>query len=86
MEVERPTPPPEAYTAEHSELLEHLLTLNDYPPSDSSSVGDFNFLATVAPTAILGPKGGNLHAPDEWVELASVRRVYEIYLNFLREC
>ena len=86
VEVERPTPPPEAYTAEHSELLEHLLTLNDYPPSDSSSVGDFNFLATVAPTAILGPKGGNLHAPDEWVELASVRRVYESYLNFLREC
>ena len=36
--------------------------------------------------AIFGPKGGNEHAPEEWVELASVRRVYEIYLNFLREC
>jgi len=50
-----------------------------------SSVGDFNFLATVAPTAILGPEGGNLHAPEEWVSLASVRRVYETYLRFLRE-
>ena len=65
--------------------VERLLALEGHPPGDSSSVGDFNFLATVAPTAILGPQGGNLHAPEEWVALASVRRIYELYLRFLRD-
>jgi len=84
-EAERPTPPPEAYAAERTPSVERLLALSGHPPGDSSSVGDFNFLATVAPIAILGPEGGNLHAPEEWVSLASVRRVYETYLRFLRE-
>ena len=84
-EAERPTEPPEAYATERTPLVKRLLALSGHPPGDSSSVGDFNFLATVAPTAILGPEGGNLHAPEEWVSLASLRRVYELYLQFLRD-
>ena len=71
-EAERPTPPPEAYATERTPSVERLLALSGHPPGDMSSVGDFNFLATVAPTAILGPEGGNLHVPEEWVSLASV--------------
>ena len=84
-EAERPTPPPEAYATERTPSVERLLALSDHPPGVSSSVGDFNFLAIIAPTAILGPQGGNLHAPEEWVALASVRRIYELYLQFLRD-
>ena len=76
---------PEEFPETNYELVERLLALEGHPPGDSSSVGDFNFLATVAPTAILGPQGGNLHAPEEWVALASVRRIYELYLRFLRD-
>ena len=30
------------------------------------------------PAVYYGPAGGNMHAPDEWVELASVRRVASV--------
>ncbi len=30
---------------------------------------------------ILGPKGGNIHGPDEWVSVESVRRCAEAYLK-----
>jgi len=30
------------------------------------------------PATCYGPLGGNLHAPDEWVDLESVRRVTKV--------
>ena len=30
------------------------------------------------PAVYYGQAGGNMHAPDEWVELASVRRVASV--------
>jgi acetylornithine deacetylase len=30
------------------------------------------------PATCYGPLGGNLHAPDEWVDLASVRQVTKV--------
>ncbi|MCA1026969.1 ArgE/DapE family deacylase [Cytobacillus kochii] len=35
------------------------------------------------PSTCYGPTGGNLHAPDEWVDLESVKRVTKTYAAFL---
>ncbi|VEF46630.1 acetylornithine deacetylase [Bacillus freudenreichii] len=37
------------------------------------------------PATCYGPTGGNLHAPDEWVDLDSVKRVTKTYAAFLLE-
>lgn len=50
------------------------------------SVGDFNYFGAYlkVPTLVFGPIGGNWHAADEWVSLSSVRRVKELYFEFLK--
>jgi acetylornithine deacetylase len=35
------------------------------------------------PSTCYGPTGANLHAPDEWVDLDSVKRVTKTYAAFL---
>lgn len=51
------------------------------------SVSDANVLCNdlQIPTLLLGPKGGNMHQPDEWIELDSVRYTLEIYLKYINE-
>jgi len=83
VESERPMPAPEPYATPRTPEVARLLALCDRPPTRGTSVGDYNFLATVMPTVVLGPRGGNWHAPGEWVELASVARVAAIYRRFL---
>jgi acetylornithine deacetylase len=31
------------------------------------------------PCLLLGPRGGNLHAPDEWVEIADLLTLTGVY-------
>jgi acetylornithine deacetylase len=33
------------------------------------------------PAVYYGPAGGGMHSPDEWVDLASVRRVAHVLAN-----
>lgn len=35
------------------------------------------------PATCYGPDGGNMHGPNEWVDLPSVKRVTETYANFI---
>jgi acetylornithine deacetylase/succinyl-diaminopimelate desuccinylase-like protein len=46
-------------------------------------VCDANYLVADAgvPTIVFGPRGGNLHAPNEWVDLNSVVQVAEVYIR-----
>ncbi|WP_099209270.1 M20 family metallopeptidase [Thermococcus henrietii] len=50
------------------------------------SVGDFNYFANYLrrTTLVFGPTGGNWHGSNEWVSLSSVRRVKEVYREFLK--
>lgn len=36
------------------------------------------------PTVLLGPTGGNLHAPDEWVSIPDTLRLYDLMLGAVR--
>ena len=49
------------------------------------SVGDYNYFGayTDRPVIVFGPNGGNWHAPDEWVDLNSLRVVRMIYREYL---
>jgi acetylornithine deacetylase/succinyl-diaminopimelate desuccinylase-like protein len=53
----------------------------------SSSVGDFNLFATrtKAPVLIFGPGGGNIHAPNEYVNKDEVVQTANYLLKFLME-
>jgi len=35
------------------------------------------------PTIILGPRGGNLHAPDEWVEVEDILTLTGIFATLI---
>jgi succinyl-diaminopimelate desuccinylase len=50
------------------------------------SVGDFNYFGVYlrVPTIVFGPIGGNWHSADEWVSIPSVRRVKQVYVEFLK--
>ncbi|MGV0820629.1 M20 family metallopeptidase [Martelella sp. AMO21009] len=49
-------------------------------------VSDANILAGRAgiPTLLFGPSGGNMHGPDEWVDLIELEKVRSVYLDFAR--
>lgn len=49
------------------------------------SVGDFNAFGKLMPTVIFGPKGENVHGPNECVYLDSIKRCKDFYLKFLNE-
>ncbi|MEF8878862.1 MAG: M20/M25/M40 family metallo-hydrolase [Candidatus Thermoplasmatota archaeon] len=53
----------------------------------TKSVGDFNLFGTRtdAPTIIFGPGGGNIHAPDEFVNKDEVIDTANYLLNYLME-
>ena len=36
------------------------------------------------PVAYLGPKGANEHAVDEWVDIASLKQLRDIYSNIIK--
>jgi acetylornithine deacetylase/succinyl-diaminopimelate desuccinylase-like protein len=49
----------------------------------SHGVCDANYLVADAgvPTVVFGPRGGNLHAPNEWVDLASVIQAEAVFVR-----
>ncbi|MBF6169112.1 M20/M25/M40 family metallo-hydrolase [Streptomyces gardneri] len=49
------------------------------------SVGDENVFANAfgLPSLVLGPEGGNIHSPNEWVSLRSLTDVTEVYRDLL---
>jgi acetylornithine deacetylase/succinyl-diaminopimelate desuccinylase-like protein len=47
------------------------------------SVGDFNAFGKIMPTMVFGPKGENMHGPNECVYLDSIVRCRDLYLKFL---
>ena len=52
--------------------------------SYARSVSDENRLAEIMPTIAIGPKGGNEHAPNEWVDIKSMHDLSEILKLFYR--
>lgn len=51
-----------------------------------SSVGDDNIFGSLGIDVLgIGPEGGNAHAPDEWVSLASIEKLYLIQMEFLTQ-
>lgn len=52
-----------------------------------SSAADENIFASRGLTVLgIGPEGGNAHAPNEWVSLSSLEKLYNILNNFLAKC
>lgn len=85
--TDRPTPAPLPYLVDGNDLnvqaFHTYLPIDGRDPIYGRSVGDYNFLASGMPTLVFGPRGGNWHAPGEWVDLESVARVLDIYSRFL---
>lgn len=55
-------------------------------PYFRSSVADENIFGSHGYTVLgIGPKGGNAHAPNEWVSLSSLETLYNILINFLKQ-
>jgi len=53
-------------------------------PYFRSSVADENIFGSHGYTVLgLGPRGGNAHAPDEWVSVKSAMTVYNIVGDFI---
>lgn len=53
----------------------------------TKSVGDFNLFGTRAkvPTIVFGPSGGNIHAPDEYVNKKEIIDTANYFLKYLME-
>jgi acetylornithine deacetylase/succinyl-diaminopimelate desuccinylase-like protein len=51
----------------------------------ASGPGDYNVFARKMPTLVLGPKGGNWHQPDEYVDLESLEKCRDFYLHLLKK-
>ncbi len=51
----------------------------------SHGVCDANYLVADAgvPTVVFGPRGGNLHAPNEWVDLGSVVQAAAVFVRMV---
>ena len=88
---ERPTPYLMPYvvapTHPFVQLVEQVVReqLGSVSHKYSSSVADENYYgATLGlPAVVLGPLGGNHHAPDEWVSLASLQELGAVYRQIL---
>jgi acetylornithine deacetylase/succinyl-diaminopimelate desuccinylase-like protein len=88
---ERPTPylMPYVVSPAHPfvQLVEQVVReqLGSVSYKYSSSVADENYYgATLGlPAVVLGPLGGNHHAPDEWVSLSSLQELAAVYRQIL---
>ncbi len=90
---ERKTPYIEPYMDDLSDKsirkLLNLIEKNLRPPALNygSSVADDNILANAfhKPIVTIGPKAGNLHAPEEWTSLSSLKELVKVYGLIIRE-
>jgi len=63
--------------------LEHLDTMIE--PSGLNAWTDAALMQRAGvPTVLVGPTGGNLHAPDEWVSIPDTLRLYDLLLGTVR--
>ena len=91
------TPCPEVeyspYLCDKSEWIDRFMKVLPKPKRGkrcrftTSSVGDFNLLGhrTRVPTLVIGPGGGNIHAPNEFVNVDEVVKTTEYLLDFFGE-
>jgi len=64
-----------------------LVTKQKALPYYRMSVADENVFGSHGYTVLgIGPEGGNAHAPNEWVSLASLKKLYTILHDFLKRC
>ncbi len=81
------------YISEASEYLDRFVALLPEPDEGekcrftTTSVGDFNIFAarTGVPTLVFGPGGGNIHAPNEYVDRQAVVDTATYFLNFFMD-
>lgn len=73
---------------QHLDLLSKsikLITGKRVRPYFRSSVADENIFGSHGYTVLgIGPIGGNAHAPNEWVSLSSMEKLYNIIVDFLK--
>ncbi|NIP33705.1 MAG: hypothetical protein GWN18_02120 [Thermoplasmata archaeon] len=93
--AKRYSPDPELeylpYLNEGSEYIDHFLERLPRPKRGkrcrltTSSVGDFNLFGTRtdAPVLVFGPGGGDIHAPNEYVNRDEVVATTDHLLDFL---
>ena len=90
MEVAPPYYPPYIIdtNTEMLRLFESVFTAKTGLPmqlSFGSSVSDANCLSAEAgiPVLVFGPRGGNYHQANEWVDTESIKKCLEIYKSFI---
>lgn len=90
---ERTTPYLEAYENKKNTYQDKLMksiqsvTKQKALPYYRMSVADENVFGSHGYTVLgIGPEGGNAHAPNEWVSLASLKKLYTILNDFLNRC
>jgi len=90
---QRPTPEMlPYYVKENSKIVKlfkrvfESVTGKELEVTYGASVGDFNYFGTYLgkPTLVFGPIGENWHSANEWVSLSSVKRVKQVYVEFLK--
>jgi acetylornithine deacetylase/succinyl-diaminopimelate desuccinylase-like protein len=89
--LRRDTPFLQSYEIDKNSLYLRLLkqsigeiTNKSAQPYFRDSVADENVLAAKGLTVLgIGPEGGCAHAPNEWVSLKSLAKLYQILNNFL---
>lgn len=89
--AERPNPFLQPYQTDEDQLEEILEAMEsteeveDYETGYGLSVADENVLAQKVPILVMGPRGGNLHKPDEWVDLDSLEILTQIFQNIIEQ-
>jgi acetylornithine deacetylase/succinyl-diaminopimelate desuccinylase-like protein len=88
--MKRPTPFLEPYILEEDSLwtqrfINSYLEFYKKEPviTYGKSVGDFNVFGKAMPTIVFGPKGENVHGPNECVYIDSLTRCRDFYNHFI---
>lgn len=88
---QRPTPFLAGYELKRDDPYLHLMaesvqtvTGKEAVPYFRSSVADENIFGAAGKSVLgIGPEGGNAHGADEWVSIGSLKKLKDIYLQFL---
>lgn len=66
----------EAHNKIYKDKMEYLST------TATTDIRHYNLLYDI-PTTCYGPTGGNMHAPNEWIDLSSVKECTKVYAAFI---
>lgn len=77
---------PRERVAPFTEAVAAVLGKVEYEEIGRSGYSDIQLLATQfgVPCAIIGPRGGNMHAPDEYVEISSITQLQRVFERALQ--